>query len=38
MGFKLGTERGNYAVDGEIRTKLRFHKDFKGLVTNCTVS
>jgi len=27
MGFKLGTERGNYAVSGEIRTKLRFNKE-----------
>ena len=27
MGFKLGTERGNYAVSGEIKTKLRFHKE-----------
>ena len=27
MGFKLGTERGNYAVNGEIRTKLRFHRE-----------
>ena len=27
MGFKLGSERGNYAVNGEIRTKLRFHKE-----------
>ena len=27
MGFKLGTERGNYAVSGEIRTKMRFHKE-----------
>ena len=26
MGFKLGTERGNYAVSGEIRTKMRFGK------------
>jgi hypothetical protein len=26
MGFKLGTERGNYAVNGEIKTKLRFNK------------
>ena len=26
MGFKLGTERGNYAVGGEIRTKMRFDK------------
>ena len=24
MGFKLGSERGNYAVGGEIRTKMRF--------------
>jgi len=27
MGFKLGTERGNYAVGGEIKTKLRFHTE-----------
>ena len=27
MGFKLGTERGNYAVSGEIKTKLRFHRE-----------
>ena len=27
MAFKLGTERGNYAVNGEIRTKLRFHQE-----------
>jgi len=27
MGFKLGTERGNYAVSGEIRTKFRFHQE-----------
>jgi hypothetical protein len=27
MGFKLGSERGNYAIGGEIRTKLRFHKE-----------
>ena len=27
MGFKLGSERGNHAVSGEIRTKLRFHKE-----------
>ena len=26
MGFKLGTERGNYAVSGEIKTKMRFGK------------
>ena len=27
MGFKLGSEIGNHAVSGEIRTKLRFHKE-----------
>ena len=27
MGFKLGSERGNHAVNGEIKTKLRFHKE-----------
>tara|TARA_R110002020_G_scaffold372914_1_gene584303 strand:+ start:187 stop:606 length:420 start_codon:yes stop_codon:yes gene_type:complete len=27
MGFKLGTERGNYAVSGEIKTKMRFDKE-----------
>ena len=27
MGFKLGTERQPYAVSGEIKTKLRFHKE-----------
>ena len=27
MGFKLGSERGNYAINGEIRTKLRFQKE-----------
>ena len=27
MGFKLGTERGNYAVSGEIKTELRFHQE-----------
>ena len=27
MGFKLGTERGNHAVSGEIRTKMRFHRE-----------
>ena len=30
MGFKLGTERGNYAVSGEIKTKMRFHKEAGG--------
>jgi len=24
MGFKLGSERGNYAISGEIKTKMRF--------------
>ena len=27
MGFKLGTARQPYAVSGEIRTKMRFHKE-----------
>ena len=27
MGFKLGKERGNYAVSGEIKTKMRFGKE-----------
>ena len=27
MGFKLGTERGNYAVKGEIKTKMRFGQE-----------
>ena len=27
MGFKLGSERGNYAVGGEIKTKMRFSKN-----------
>ena len=26
MSFKLGTNRGNYAVNGELKTKLRFGK------------
>ena len=30
MGFKLGTERGNYAVNGEIRTKMKFHQEAGG--------
>ena len=30
MGFKLGTERGNYAVNGEIKTKMRFHQETGG--------
>ena len=27
MGFKLGTERGLEATSGEIRNKMRFHKE-----------
>ena len=27
MGFKLGKERGNYAINGEIKTKMRFGKE-----------
>ena len=27
MAFKLGKERGNYAVAGQIKTKMRFGKD-----------
>tara|TARA_R100000315_G_scaffold19963_1_gene7182 strand:- start:200 stop:634 length:435 start_codon:yes stop_codon:yes gene_type:complete len=30
MGFKLGSERGNYAVNGEIKSKLRFGKKSGG--------
>ena len=30
MGFKLGSERGNYAVGGEIKTKMRFGKEAGG--------
>ena len=30
MGFKLGTERDNYAVSGEIKTKMRFHQESGG--------
>ena len=30
MGFKLGTERGNYAISGEIRNKMRFHQEDGG--------
>ena len=30
MGFKLGTNRGNYAVSGEIKTKMRFGKQSGG--------
>ena len=27
MSFKMGSERGNYAVNGELRTKMRFSKN-----------
>ena len=30
MRFKLGTERGNCAVSGEIKTKMRFHQEAGG--------
>ena len=30
MGFKLGKEKGNYAVSGEIKTKMRFGKESGG--------
>jgi len=30
MGFKLGSNRGNYAVSGEIRTKMRFGAEAGG--------
>ena len=30
MGFKLGAERGNYAVSGDIKTKMRFHQEAGG--------
>ena len=30
MAFKLGKERGNYAVNGEIRTKMRFGAEAGG--------
>ena len=30
MGFKLGSEKGNYAVSGEIKTKMRFGKEAGG--------
>jgi hypothetical protein len=31
MGFKLGKNRGNYAVGGEIKTKLRFGRQPSGI-------
>ena len=30
MGFKLGTAKQPYAVNGEIRTKLKFHQEAGG--------
>ena len=30
MGFKLGSEKGNYAVGGEVRKKMRFHQEAGG--------
>jgi hypothetical protein len=30
MGFKLGSERGNHATSGEIKTKMRFGKNSGG--------
>ena len=30
MGFKLGTNKGNYATSGEIKTKLRFGRQPSG--------
>tara|TARA_R110000823_G_C15773759_1_gene484349 strand:- start:4 stop:414 length:411 start_codon:yes stop_codon:yes gene_type:complete len=30
MAFKLGSERGNYAVSGEIKTKMRFSQEAGG--------
>ena len=30
MGFKLGSETGNYAVGGEIRKKIRFSQEAGG--------
>ena len=30
MGFKLGSQRGNYAINGEIKTKMNFGKNSGG--------
>ena len=30
MGFKLGSEKGNYAISGEIKTKMRFGQEAGG--------
>ena len=30
MGFKLGSEKGNYAISGEIKSKMRFGKNSGG--------
>jgi hypothetical protein len=30
MGFKLGSERGNHATNGELKSKMRFGKNSGG--------
>jgi hypothetical protein len=30
MAFKLGSERGNYATNGELKAKMRFGKNSGG--------
>ena len=30
MGFKLGSQKGNYAINGEIKTKMNFGKNSGG--------
>jgi len=30
MGFKLGSQRGNYAINGEVKTKMNFGKNSGG--------
>jgi hypothetical protein len=30
MGFKLGSERGNHAINGELKSKMRFDKNSGG--------
>ena len=30
MGFKLGSDKGNHAISGEIKTKMRFGKESGG--------
>ena len=34
MAFKLGKERGNYAINGEVKTKMRFGKNHKETIKN----